>query len=64
MTQKEKREAQKRYNEIAEEFRAMADTSRKRREATLPMNRSMSMSCEPSKTAFRRVCAAKSLPRS
>lgn len=26
MTQKEKREAQKRYNEIAEEFRAMADT--------------------------------------
>lgn len=29
MTQKEKREAQKRYNEIAEEFRAMADTLEK-----------------------------------
>ncbi len=29
MTQKEKREAQKRYNEICEEFRAMADTLEK-----------------------------------
>ena len=29
MTQKEKREAQKRYNEIAEEFRTMADTLEK-----------------------------------
>lgn len=29
MTPKEKREAQKRYNEIAEEFRAMADTLEK-----------------------------------